>query len=89
MRRLSNKTDPSIAEKFPNEATVTSGEKQEVHENNHFKNHELADVRKKYVRFSVLMEYLNDILEVDSKTVNVETFAHRIRDLVYAQQREE
>ena len=61
----------------------------EVHENNYFKNHELEVVRKKYVRFSIMMEYLNDILEVDSKTVNVETFAHRIRDLVYAQQREE
>lgn len=88
MRKLSKKVDPSIAEKFPNEARVTSGEKVEVHENNHFKNHELWDVRKKYVRFSILMEYLNEVLELP-QTATVDQFAHRIRDIVYAQQREE
>jgi len=88
MRRL-GKTDPSIVEKYPNEATVTSGEKVQVHENNYFKDHTLEDVRHRYVRFSVLMEYLNEILELNAHTANVEQFAHSVRDLVYAQQREE
>jgi len=87
MRQLSKKTAPDIVEQFPNEARVTPGEKVEVHENNHWKNHELEVVRKKYVRFSILMELLNDDLELP-KTATVEQFALRIRDLVYAQQRE-
>jgi len=87
MRRLSNKTEKSITEQFPNEATITAGEKVEVHENNYFKNHELDIVRKKYVKFSVLMEIVNDDLELP-QTATVEQFAHRIRDLVFAQQRE-
>lgn len=74
-------------EKFPNEAAVSAGQTQEVHENNHFRNHELEVIRKKYVRFSILMELLNDDLELPI-TATVEQFAHRIRDLVYAQQRE-
>lgn len=88
MRRLQGKPEAHITEKFPNEASVTAGEKVDVHENNHFKNHELEIIRKKYVRFSILMELLNDDLELP-KTATVEQFAHRIRDLVYAQQREE
>jgi len=87
MRQLTKKVDPSIVEKYPNEARVTEGQKVEVHENNHWKNHDLEVIRKKYVRFSILMELLNDDLEL-TKTATVEQFAHRIRDLVYAQQRE-
>jgi len=74
-------------EKFPNEAKLGKGEAVQVHENNHWKNHDLEVVRKKYVRFSILMELLNDDLELP-KTATVEQFALRIRDLVYAQQRE-
>lgn len=88
MRQLSKKVDPSVVDQFPNEATVTDGHKVAVHENNHFKNHDLEIIRKKYVRFSILMELLNDDLELP-KTATVEQFALRIRDLVYAQQREE
>jgi len=87
MPRLTKKVDPSLVDKFPNEAEVTSGEQVQVHENNWFANHELEVVRKKYVRFSILMELLNDDLELP-KTATVTQFATRIRDLVYAQQRE-
>lgn len=87
MPNLSKKVDPSIVDKFPNEARVTQGTPVEVHENNHFKDHDLEIVRKKYVRFSILMELVNDDLELQ-KTATVEQFAHRIRDLVQAQQRE-
>lgn len=87
MRRLQRNDEAHIVEKFPNDASVTAGQKVDVHENNHFQNHELEVIRKKYVRFSILMELLNDDLELP-KTATVEQFAHRIRDLVYAQQRE-
>jgi len=88
MRRLSKSEEPHIKDKFPNEAEISAGQKQQVHENNYFKDHELELVRKKYVRFSVLMEYLHDVLELDLKTTTIEQFGLRVRDLVYAQQRE-
>jgi len=71
-----------MEEKYPNQAQVNS-EPVEVHENNHFKDHDKDDLRKRYTRFSILMEYLNENLELD-RHASVEQFAHRIRDLVYA-----
>jgi len=88
VQQLKNKEGATLEEQFPNDAKLSKGKKAEVHENNHFKNHPLEDVKKKYVRFSIFMEILNDALELDPKTATIEQFAHRIRDLVYAQQRE-
>lgn len=69
-------------EKFPNEAKFRPGQ-QRSNPDNHFEGRELDEVRRRYVKFTVLMEYLNDVLELGRHT-DLDTFANRIRDLVIA-----
>ena len=76
-----------LADQFPNVATFGEGQKQDVHENNYFKDMPLDEVHMRYVKFSVFMEETNKALDLPN-TATIEQFAHRIRDIVYAQQRE-
>jgi len=73
--------DATIIEKFPNEAKVGNGEARTVHENNYFANHENAVVKKKYLQFTVFMEAMNEVLELD-RYATVEVFARRIQHLI-------
>lgn len=72
-----------IEEKYPNEAKFTGGEQMKVNQDNHFINHDLDEIRKKYIKFTVYMEALNEVLELH-RTASVEEFAVRIRDIVIA-----
>jgi len=80
-RKNNQHEDATIIEKFPNEAKVGDGEARLVHENNFFKDHETAVIKKKYLQFTVFMEALNEVLELD-RYATVETFARRIQHLI-------
>jgi len=51
------------------------------HESNYFKDHEIPVIKKKYLQFTVFMEALNEVLELD-RYATVETFARRIQHLI-------
>lgn len=68
---------------FPNPGEVIHQHVVDVHENNYFKNHDPADIRKRYMQFSVFMEQLNSTLGLD-RSASVEQFATRVHDLVMA-----
>lgn len=76
-----NREEATMEEKFPNVAQVMDGHQLQVQENNWFKNHEVAVVVKKYLQFTVFMEALNEVLELD-RYATVETFARRISELI-------
>lgn len=73
--------EATLEEKYPNVAQVGDGSPSDVQENNYFKDHEVEQIMKKYLQFTVFMEALNDILELD-RYATVETFARRIAHLV-------
>jgi len=73
--------DATIIERFPNEGYVGNGQERQLPENNYFTDHEDAQIKKKYLQFTVFMEALNQVLELD-RYATVETFAIRIRHLV-------
>ena len=86
--QLDQQPEPKqIAEQFPNVGQFTEGKKADVHENNFFKDMDIEEVHRRYVRFSVFMESVNEALSLDNHST-IETFAFRVRDLVYANQRE-
>lgn len=72
-----------LEKRFPHEVKFGKGEEREMNPDNHFTGRDVNDVRKKHLQFSVLMEYLNQVLELD-RHVSVENFAIRIRDLIVA-----
>lgn len=73
-----------LEEQYPNEGTITEIRAEDVHENNYFKGRDIEEMRKKYVKFSILMEAVNETIELPN-SATVEQFANRIRDLIYAQ----
>jgi len=85
MSRKNQHEDATIIEKFPNGATIKDFREAEVHENNHFKDHEIEQVAKKYLQFTVYMEALNEVLELD-RYATVEQFARRIAHLIEREQ---
>lgn len=85
MAEIREATDP--AKQYPNEAKFVNGEKRTVNEDNHFKGHDVEVIRKKYLKFTVFMESLNDVLELD-RFATVDQFAKRIVDLVHAANQE-
>jgi len=62
---------------------IQGGHEVRIHENNYFKNHEEMDIRKRYMKFSVFMEQVNESLSLD-RNATVEQFAARVNDLVSA-----
>jgi len=77
--------DKEVAEQFPNQAVIANSKARAMPENNFFINHSVEDIRKKYLQFTVFMEQLNNVLELD-RFASVEQFANRIRDIVIADQ---
>lgn len=85
---MKNKEQETIEEKYPNVATFGNGQKKKLNDDNFFKDHDLEVIRQKYIKFTVFMEAINDVLELGRET-SVEQFAMRVRDIVYAAQQEE
>lgn len=59
-----NKKTKTLVEQFPNEGKQTSQKERTLHEDNHFQNHSQDEVRKKYLQWMVISEYMNQILEL-------------------------
>lgn len=78
----------TLEEKFPNEAKFQNGQKRTINEDNHFREHSLDDIRRRYLKFTVFMEALNQVLELD-RSASVDHFAKRIVDLVHAANQED
>lgn len=78
------KQPKELKDQFPNEAKLDA-EKEEVQENNYFKEFDKQLLQKKYLQFTVYMEAVNDVLEL-SRESTVEQFAKRVHDLVMATQ---
>lgn len=57
-------SDKDIAEAYPNEALVTGKTQHQVHESNYFINHDEDVIKKKFVQWLTLMEFLNAIMEL-------------------------
>jgi len=73
-------------EAFPNEGKQINTNVPEVHENNYFKDMPAEDIRRRYMKFSVMMEGVNESLDL-TRSANVDQFALRVRDLVLATQK--
>lgn len=80
-KRNQQHEEATIEDKYPNVAKVGDGIPLDVQENNYFKDHEKEIVVKKYLQFTVFMEALNEVLELD-RYATVDTFARRIAQLV-------
>lgn len=52
------------AEQFPNEGKTVSQNERNLPEDNHFRNHSQDEIRKKYLQWMVISEYMNQILEL-------------------------
>lgn len=77
----------TLNQKFPSEAQM-NGRKRTFNQDNYFANIDIDEARKKYLQFSVLMEYLNTVLGL-GRHASMDEFATRIRDLVVAAHRED
>jgi len=75
--------ESEVQKKYPNDAKHTGGTKMTLPQDNHYIGRDVWEVRKVYTQFNVLMEFLNQVLELDRHT-SVDQFSKRIRDLVYA-----
>lgn len=72
-----------LEEKFPNVGEVVEETTRRMEENNHFINHTEEQLREKYIKFTVLMDFINQVLELEpSNTVDV--FAQRVNNLISA-----
>ena len=80
--------EQTLKQKFPNEAVMNGGKKREFNQDNYFRDLDIELARKKYLQFSVLMEYLNEVLGL-GRHASMDEFATRIRDLVIASHRED
>lgn len=78
----------TLRDKFPNGATMKGGRKRDFNQDNFFAHLEIELARKKYLQFSVLMEYLNEVLGLGRHS-SIDEFSMRIRDLVIAAHRED
>jgi len=87
IKKLPSRTQPSNPdEAYPNEGKQINQEIPEVHENNYFKDMPAEDIRRRYMKFSVMMEGVNESLDL-TRSANVDQFALRVRDLVLATQK--
>lgn len=77
-----------LEEQFPQEAEVITEGARQMNEDNHFRNHDVSIIRKKYLQFTVYMEALNEVLELP-REATVEQFSRRIHDIVLATNKEE
>jgi len=77
----------TLKEQYPIEGTFEPGTQNQTNADNHFENHELWEVRKKYTQMTVYMEALNRVLELENDA-NADTFMNRVRDLMIASNRE-
>jgi len=68
----------SMSEKYPNQGTTIETEQREVPEENHWQNHDEELIKKKYLQFMVMIEYLNNVLELpmDSKMSDLMKRSH-------------
>lgn len=71
---------------YPNEGIEEAKVVDQVHENNYFKDFPAEDIRRRYMKFSVMMEGVNESLDL-SRQASVDQFALRVRDLVLATQK--
>jgi len=78
-----------IENKYPNEATFGEGEKREVNQDNYFEHEEIWKLRKRFMKFNVIMEILHETLDLDKQTTTMEQLIFRIQDIVIATRREE
>lgn len=72
----------TLQEQFPIEAKFEPGD-QTLNPDNYFRNHETEDLRRRYIRMNVLMDYLEQILELQPSS-NPDAFLTRIIDLMHA-----
>lgn len=79
----------TLEEKYPNEAQFTGGKERQVPEGNHFENEDLSEFRRRYVRFSFIMELLHEILDLDKQSTTPVQLLDRMQDIVIASRREE
>lgn len=64
MKVAHRKGQDDLSKKYPIEAETIGTAPNEVQENNYWKGRNLDELRKKYIQFNVLVEYLNDVLEL-------------------------
>ncbi|AXH73963.1 MAG: hypothetical protein [Microviridae sp.] len=74
-------------DQYPNEATVEDLRKASVQENNYFKNFDEVDLKRRYLKFSVFMEEVNNTLDL-TREATIDQFTRRVHDLVFATQKE-
>jgi len=77
----------TLEEQFSNEGTFTPGEQQQVNQENYFRYFELEVVRKRYLKMTVFMEILHEVLELPFDSSG-EQFMIRIGELITAAKRE-
>lgn len=75
--------DQAILEQFPNNGEVRDIREASMPENNFFKNHTDPQIKKTYMRFNALMEFMYETLELP-RDATMETFAFRVRDICLA-----
>lgn len=89
MRDNKKQKAQELKDKYPNEGVITEGRENQVSPDNYFANHDLRLYRRKYLKFSYLMELLHQELELDYNTTSLEVLIRRIQDMVIASRREE
>jgi len=77
----------SLKEQYPIEGTFTEGEQQQVNQDNYFRDFELEDIRKRYLKMTVFMETLHEVLELSFDSSG-QQFMIRIGELITAANRE-
>lgn len=73
----------ALEKKFPNPGELVDQEVRRMEENNFFINHTEDQIREKYIKFTVLMDYINQTLELGTAST-VEEFAMRVNNLISA-----
>jgi len=78
-----HKPQEGLSDQYPNEATISDVRENPMNPDNHFQHTDVEVIRKKYLQFTVYMEALQDVLELD-RFATIDQFAHRVRDIVLA-----
>jgi len=88
VHKLNSRKAETLQEQYPNEGKTEEVKKAEIQENNHFRDHSVEEIRKKYLQFTVYMEALNAVLELPIDAT-LGQFSTRIHDLVMATNKEQ
>lgn len=64
MKVAHKKGQDDLSKRYPIESETIGTKENEVQENNYWKDRELDELRKKYIQFNVLMEFVQEILEL-------------------------